>query len=312
VFLGTILTVMALRQVGLHYSRRVAADLWRFGVPLIATQGATFVLTFGDRYFLRAVTTLDAVGRYTLAYQFAFLLAVLAQAPFDMVWGPKRYEVATQPNRDVVYARMFVYLNVVLMTAAVGISLFVHAILQVMTPVAFWPAAHVVPVLLVAIVLQTWTASQDIGITITERTKWIAAANWVGAAVVLAAYAVLVPPFAAWGAAIATVIGYAVRYAAIYVASQRLWPVRYDWQPVRRLCVLAVVVVLIGTAVPYGPLALAIAARVALFAVYLLIVWRSSILADSDRRAVRQAIAQLFELLAGRLRLGSELPRGVS
>lgn len=312
VCLGSVLSVMAFRQVGLHYSRRVAGDLYRFGVPLMATQAATFILTFGDRYFLRATATLGVVGLYGLAYQFAFLLALLAQTPIDMVWDPKRHEVAKRLDRDTIYSRMFVYLNVVLMSAAVGISLFVHIILQVMTPVAFWPAAHVVPVLLVAIVLQAWTSSQDIGILVTERTKWIAIANWIGAGVVLAAYAVLVPRFAAWGAAIATVIGYAVRYAAIYTVSQRLWPVRYNWRPVLRLAALAIVTVLVGTTFPYGPLALAIGTRIALYILYVAIVWRSRILTDHDRRTVRQGVARLFEMLAGRLRLAGEFPRGAS
>ncbi len=274
VFLGTVLTTTALRQVGLRYSRPVAANLYRFGMPLMATQVATFILTFGDRYFLRAATTLDNVGRYNLSYQFAFLLALLAQTPFDMVWDPKRHEVAKRPDRDAIYSRMFVYLNVVLLTAAVGISLFVHTILQIMTPVPFWPAAYVVPLLLVAMVLQAWTSSQDIGILVSEQTRWIAIANWTGAVVVLAAYALLVPRFLAWGAAGATVIGYAVRYGAIYRTSQRLWRVQYNWRPVVQLGLMAVTTVVIGSTFPTGPLALSIASRAAIFAVYLWMVWR--------------------------------------
>jgi O-antigen/teichoic acid export membrane protein len=79
VCLGSILVFLTVRDVGVRYSPRVAADLYRFGLPLIATQVATYVLTYGDRYFLRRAKTLDAVGPYALAYSFAFLLPTLAQ-----------------------------------------------------------------------------------------------------------------------------------------------------------------------------------------------------------------------------------------
>jgi len=302
VCLGSVLVVMTLRDVGARYAPHVAADLYRFGLPLVATQVATFVLTFGDRYFLRKATTLDAVGRYTLAYQFAFLLAMLAQTPFEMVWDPKRHEVAKRADRHGIYARMFVYQNVVLLTAAVAIALFVRVTLQVLTRPAFWGAADVVPVLLAAIVLQSWSASQDIGIIISERTKWIAAANWAGAITVLAAYALLIPRLAAWGAAIATVIGYAVRYGGIYTKAQQLWPVRYNWIPVRRLVVLAVVAVVAGILLPAGPLAFAIMSRVCLFVLYLLLVWKLPILTTAERYAARALIAKLLDAGAGLLK----------
>jgi O-antigen/teichoic acid export membrane protein len=299
---GTTLTVMVLRRVGLHYSRTAARDLYRFGAPLVLTQVATFVLTFGDRYFLRAATTLDAVGRYTLSYQFAFLLATMAQFPFDMVWEPKKHEVSHRPDRNAIYGRVFVYQNVVLFSFAVALCLFVRNVLQVMTRESYWDASGVVPILVVAIILQAWSGWQDTGIQVTERTRWIAIANWAGAIVVIAAYAVLVPRYAAWGAAIATVIGYAVRYTGIYTAAQRLWPVRWQWTPVLRLVALAVTTVLLGLLVPAGPLALSIAGHFALLAAYLLLAWRLPILSQADRRRGRTALAGAFDSAAQLLR----------
>jgi O-antigen/teichoic acid export membrane protein len=292
---GGYLSYLVLRQVGWRFSRSVAADLYRYGSPLILTQVATFVLTFGDRYFLRAATDLSSVGRYTLAYQFAFLLATLGQTPFDLVWEPRRFEVAHRPDRDRIYARVFIYLNVVLFTGAVGLALFVHAVLHLMTKPAFYGAADVVPVLLVAIIFQSWAGSQDIGILVQERTRYVAIANWIAAGTILIAYAVLVPRYAGWGAAIATVIGYAVRYRCTYVFSQRLWPVRYQWAPVLRVAGLAVGTVLIGYLIPAGPLAYSLLLRAALFGVYGFLVWTLPILSPEDKRSARQLLAALME-----------------
>jgi O-antigen/teichoic acid export membrane protein len=298
VLVGGYLTVTALREVGFRFSRRVSADLYRYGSPLILTQVATFVLTFGDRYFLRAATDLASVGRYTLAYQFAFLLATLGQTPFDLVWEPRRFEVARRPDRDQIYARVFIYLSVVMFTGAVGLSLFVHAVLHLMTKPPFYGAADVVPVLLVAIIFQAWTQAQEIGILVRERTRYVALANWIAAALTIVAYAVLVPRYAGWGAAIATVIGYAIRYACTYTFSQRLWPVRYRWAPVRWVGAVAIATVLVGYLIPAGPLAVALTLRTALFVLYLWLIWRLPILSADDKRSARRAVALQMERAA--------------
>jgi O-antigen/teichoic acid export membrane protein len=302
---GTVLVTMALGNVGARYVRSVAGDLYRFGFPLMLTQLATFILTYGDRPFLRIARNLDYVGNYTLAYQFAFLLPFLVQTPLEMVIDPKRYEVSGRQDRDGIYSRLFLYQNLLLITGAVGISLFVRVGLQLLTPAPFWAAANVVPVLLIAMVLQAWTAAQDIGIGISERTKWTAIANWSGAAVVFVAYALLIPLFGSWGAAIATAIGYAVRYAGVYIKSQQLWNVRYDWPPVRRLVALGIVVVVAGALLPSGPLALAITIRACLFVLYGLLVWKLPILTDDERQALRRLAAGVLDNAAGALKRGS-------
>src|SRR3989442_916971 len=59
---GAFLACYLVRDVGLRFSKGAARDLLRFGVPFIGTQVATFILTFGDRYFLRSVSDTTAVG----------------------------------------------------------------------------------------------------------------------------------------------------------------------------------------------------------------------------------------------------------
>lgn len=302
IVIGGIMTAMVFREVGFGYDKKVAKDLYRYGIPLIVTQFATFILTYGDRPFLRVVTNLTSVGLYTMAYSFAFLLAYLAQTPFDLVWEPKKFEIAKRADRDSIYARVFVYQNVILMTAAVGMSLFVHGVLRIMATPPFYGAANFVPILLIAIVFQAWTASQDVGIGVTEKTKYIAIANWISAGVVLVAYAVLIPRYAGWGAAIATAIAYAVRYGCTYAFSQRLWPIRYHWAPVLRLAALSVVTVVVSVLVPAHSLAAALGARVAEFAAFLALLWWLPILTASDKRALLALPATISTSVRARLR----------
>jgi O-antigen/teichoic acid export membrane protein len=290
VLTGSGLTVYLVRDIGLRFSGPAARQLLRFGLPFVVTQVATFILTFGDRFFLKRVSDASTVGLYALAYQFGFLLAMLSEVPFSMVWEPARFEIAKRPDRDELYARGFVYFNVILLTIAVCIALFVGDLLAVMAAPAFHSARDLVPIILIAYILQSWTLMHDIGIQVRERTEFITLATWAGAIVALVGYALLIPRFLGLGAAIATVISFAVRECAVYRVSQRLWPVQYRWGPVLRATLLAGMAGVIGVLLPRPNLWASLLMRLLVLAAYVGGLWYVGVLSADDRRAVKRFI----------------------
>ncbi|HEU5219819.1 MAG TPA: oligosaccharide flippase family protein, partial [Gemmatimonadales bacterium] len=88
--IGVTGVVFYLRIVGLRFDRAVGKQLGRFGRPYQLSGAASFILTFGDRFFLQALAGAAVVGLYGLAYQFGFLLTQLGVAPFMRAWGPIR------------------------------------------------------------------------------------------------------------------------------------------------------------------------------------------------------------------------------
>lgn len=284
---GAFLARWLLGQVGLVPSRRWTRDLLRYGLPLMATQVATFTATFADRYFLQASADEAVVGLYSLAYQFGFLLVMVGFTPMDMVWGPKRFEVARGENRDQVFARGFVIMNVLLLSTAVGIVLYVEDVLRIMAAPAFHTAYRVVPVILVAYVLQCWASVQDIGILVRERTRYITLANFVSAGVALVGYALLIPPFLEWGAAIATVLAFLTRYVLTYIFSQRFWPVRYRWKPIWVLVGWAGVISVVTLYLPPTGVVTSMMVSTGLLAIYATGLWVLPIMQEEEREALR-------------------------
>jgi O-antigen/teichoic acid export membrane protein len=308
VAVGGTTMVICMLPVGLRYSRAIVVELYRFGFPLIVMQAATFILTFGDRYFLRPATSLTTVGLYAMAYNFAFAFGVLTQTPFNLVWEPKRFEAAERPDRDAIYARVFVYFNVAALAGALAIAVFVRDFLHIIATPPFYGAADVVPVLLISIILGGWASQHEVGILVAERTGFLAAANWLAAGMTLVAYAVLIPRYGSWGAAIATVIGYMVRELATYKFSQHVLPVRYTWAPVWKLVGITLATYGLSRLIPSGPMVYMLPARVALYVVYLFVVWRSSVLSDADRTAAREMAGDLIDRAATVLGMRSLAP----
>lgn len=283
---GLILAAYVIREVGLRFSRAATRDLLRYGIPLIGTSLATFTLTFADRFFLQAAGTTADVGIYSLAYQFGFLLAAIGYLPFEAVWDPARFEIAKRDDRDAILARGFVYMNVCLLTMAVALCLLVSDLLRVMAAPAFHGAAALVPPILAAYVLQGWSQMQDTGILVRERTEILTLANWIAAAIALVGYWLLIPRYLGFGAAFATLGAFAVRYLIIFRASQHLWPVRYNWDPVVRILLLAVGTVSLGFFLPLTTLWASVSLRLVLFTVFLGGLWAFGVFTEQERAVI--------------------------
>jgi O-antigen/teichoic acid export membrane protein len=289
VLVGSVVTIMLIRDVGLSVSREAARDLLRFGVPFVATQVGSFICTYGDRFFLARAASLDTVGIYGLAYQFGFLLHYIGLAPFQGGWDPIRFEIAKREDRNELYARGFVYFNLVYITIAVGMALYVHDFIRLMSAPSFRSAADMVPIILLAYIVHGWTEQTQLGLMVTEKTERITWANWGGAVVALVAYALLIPPFGGMGAAVATLIAFGARLWMVYVMSQQLWPVHYRWAPIVKQLALAIVIVIIAVLLPPYELEVSLMARTILLAVYGAGVW-FVILTDADRQFVHRML----------------------
>jgi len=310
--IGTTLVALVLRKVGVSWSGGTARSLVRYGVPLIWTQFATFLATFGDRYFLQHVSDVTSVGLYTLAYQFGFILGTVGYTPMELVWVPARFAAAKRPDKDEILSRAFVYINVWLLSAAVGLTLFIGDVLHVMTTPAFYPAAKFVPIILAAYVLQGWATFLDLGIHMRERTEYITLANWLSAGTALLGYALLIPRFFGLGAAIATGAAFFVRFATTYWFSQRLWPVKYRWTPVLRQIAIGLAVCLPALMLPSpANSAISIALHALLFGVYLLGVWRLGVLSVDERRQAIQFLRRIIDNVRPR-RTEAAVPTSVS
>jgi len=245
---GAALSAYTLHQTGLRFDRTAMRSLRRFGVPYQIATAGTFILTFGDRFFLEAWHGLAAVGIYGLAYQFGFLLASLGPQPYFRAWSPQRLALSTEPRavRDADYARSFLRLNLAQILLAAAIALGIRPILTVMSAPEFHGAAALVPPILLAFVFQTWTDAVSLGIEVSERTRYATFATWLSVLAILVLYPLLIPSYGGMGAALATVIASALRFACTDYWSQKLWPVSWQWAPNLRLTAYAIACVVVS------------------------------------------------------------------
>ncbi len=293
-----------IRKVGIRFAPWAVRDLLRFGIPMVGVQMGTWVATFADRYFILKAGGEAEVGLYDLSYKFGFILAGLTVGPFNQVWGPKRFEIVKREDRAEVLSRGFLYMNLALLTGFVGISLFVNEVVVIMTTPEFYSASTIVPIILAAFVLQSWTGTLNLGIHIRERNEYLTLATWVAASIALIGYWLVVPRLLGFGAALVTVTYQAMWFAMVYFISQRLYHISYHWTPVLKLVGVAIVTVLIGLAAQLFWAPIEFLVQVCLFAAYLFVVWKSSILTKEEKAAGLQFGIKIVNWVKSRFQMG--------
>ncbi|HEX8904454.1 MAG TPA: oligosaccharide flippase family protein, partial [Longimicrobiaceae bacterium] len=227
--LGIGLAAYTFRSVGFSFSLPRFRQLTAFGAPLVVVSLGSFVLTFSDRYFLNWFADTGSVGVYALAYRFTFMLSTLTVVPFSQIWEPRRFEVAKRPDAGDVYRRMFVYYSMALVGGATLMTAVIRDVLAIMVAPEFLGAYRVVPLILIATVLQQWAAYACVGLYLRSRTNLLAWASVIAVVVTLLLNALLIPRWGIMGAAWATVGAYVVRFVFTYAFSQAHYPIRYPW-----------------------------------------------------------------------------------
>jgi len=224
---ATTLAVITFREVNLHFSPAKLKALAIFGWPLVLTSMSAFALNFSDRFFLQHFTTVSNVGIYALGYKFAFMLSFLIVQPFDNIWSARMYQIAEKENSGLLFSRIFRYYSLLLVTAALGISLIIKEVISVVSAPAFHAAYKVVPVVLLAYVFQGTYRYVVSGIYIEKKTMFIGVISCVALVANLLLNYFMVPRYHEMGAAGATALSFFFMAGLAYAASQRVRPIPY-------------------------------------------------------------------------------------
>ena len=294
VLVGATSMIWMLRRVGVRASRGAVRDLRRFGVPYQLATAATFTLQFGDRFFLDAYRGLGVVGLYAFAYQFGFLIDQLGAQPFMRAWQPRRFAQAhsARVSRESSDNSALNALTLCVVSLGLAETLFARPALRLIANPEYYPAAKLIPVIVAAFVFQAWGGVVQFGIDAAEKTRYAMYVVWASAALVVALYAVLIPPFGAYGAGIATLLSFAARTALLNHYANKVWPLRYDWVRQFRVLGLGTAVTAIAWLVPATGFAAEVSVAAGLYALYMGYVWGVE-LPDSLRNELKSRASRL-------------------
>lgn len=223
------------RSVSMKFSWRHLRIMLAYGLPFIPVAAATWVVQLADRFFLLAYRSPAEVGVYSLGVKYANLL-MLAVTAFGIAWSPFFLELYSR-NRDEerrVRARALYFVTLLLTWAALAVVASSRAFFAIVTGDDFVEAYTVVGLLAASIVAIGMNVVLISGITITRKTHFFIRYTGYAAVVNIVLNVLLIPPLGIVGAALATLLTYAVLSGFYGWRVQRLDPVRFDWNRIAR------------------------------------------------------------------------------
>ena len=266
--MGFALMVYSFSITGMRITRMACKMIFSFSFPMKLAALGAFYLTFGDRYFLRIYTDLTQVGIYSMGYKFGFVFTLIAWDSFENMWNAEKYAVHNKPDAKRIYQTVFLYMSSILISVGLLISLFIKDLLILISDPAFQSAYKIVPIIILAYIIQSWGRYCDLGILLEQKTSHIAYAHMIAVVVITVAYFTLIPEFGIYGAAWATVIGFTARFYWVNRKGKQYYDMELPWAKIGALGTIASVILITSYFIP-EQLALSLLLRFALLLIFL-------------------------------------------
>jgi O-antigen/teichoic acid export membrane protein len=235
-FTGTLVVYFALliyrrEQLGLEINRPLLRKMQHFGLPLVPSALALWVINFIDRQFVIWFKGLDEAGVYSAAVRIASVITFVLIA-FRTAWPAFAYSIEDDREAKRTYAFVLTYLLALASWLALGLGALAPWLVKLLTAPQYHRASEAVALLAFAGAIYAGYTVLAIGSGRARRTQL----NWVvtgfGAAANVALNFWLIPAYGMVGAAISTLAAYLALFVGMALYAQRVYPVPYQWRRV--------------------------------------------------------------------------------
>jgi O-antigen/teichoic acid export membrane protein len=240
-------------QLGLEFDRPLLRQMQRFGLPLVPSGVALWVIDLSDRLFLVHLKGLTENGIYAAGVRVSTALLLLLIA-IRTAWPAFAYSIRDDGEAKRTYAFVLTYVLFVTCWLALALSLLAPWLMRLLTQPRYYSGSRVVPLLVFGGAAFIAFNVMSIGVGRARRTQFNWTVTGVAALVNIGLNFALIPPYGMMGAAISTLVSYAVMFVGMTVRAQQVFPVPYQWRRVALVVGAAVGLTVLGKAL-HVPLA---------------------------------------------------------
>ena len=235
-FTGTLVVYVVLlayrnEQLGLEFDRRLFRRMQHFGMPLVPSALALWVINFVDREFVVWYWGKKEVGVYSAAVKIAGVITFVMIA-FRTAWPAFAYSIEDDREARRTYAFVLTYLLVFASWVALALGALAPWWTALLTAPDYQRAAKGIALLAFAGAVYAGYTVLAIGSGRARKTQLNWVVTGVGAAANVGLNFWLIPRWGMVGAAISTLASYVVLFVGMTLYAQHVYPVPYQWRRV--------------------------------------------------------------------------------
>ena len=226
-FMGLVVTLWLVRDTLVPaFELRAAWRLLRFGMPLLPTGLAYWIIAYSDRFLVIQMLGIAEAGVYSLANRVSMGIQLPLYA-FEAAWWPFAYSRVREPHHRELFARILATFWYGMLGLLVLLGLFSREILLILSTSAFVSAYPYVGILALALVVHGAYGIISIGVQLGQKTVHMAWTSGLAAIVNIGLNLLLIPWIGILGAAIATLVAYSLATVLLFMVAQRAYPIPY-------------------------------------------------------------------------------------
>lgn len=282
-FLLALLVVQS-RRIFARPDPALLKRMLRFGFPTMPAELSLYSLNFIDRLMLVRLASLADAGLYSLSVKFAQGVTVLVKG-FQLAWPPLAYSIREDDEAARTYAAVVTWFVAGCSLVVSALWLFAPWIVRLLAAPRFFASYEAVGLVSLGMMLFALYLVLVVVLGRTGRTEFSFPATIAGTAANVGLNLFLIPRFGIVGAGVALVCSYAITLVIMFVVTQRLFPVPYEWVRLLQVLILAGGAVAVGVALTPIEGIGSFAIRLALLAAYPLALLGTGFLHDHERLA---------------------------
>ena len=205
-----------------------------FSLPIIPTLLSAWILDLSDRIFIERYFTLQDVGIYSLGYQIALVVTVIAGG-IHTAYFPFFFKLANSDNQEnskkTLYHTNTIYILIVLLTVFL-ISFFSKEIVTIMIAHEYLEAYKIIPLIAIGYLFCQTQGILNLYIQQEKKTKALMYIVLGAAGINVLLNFLLVPKYGAYGAAYATIMSFAILAFIEYQYSKKCYFIPWAWNEI--------------------------------------------------------------------------------
>ena len=235
-------------------SPRVTRAMLRYSLPLIPASLFWWITNVSDRFMVSSMVSQEVNGLYSVSYKVPTLIDLLATI-FMEAWQMSAISEKDSPARSKFFSRVFNAFTSLLFCAAAFLILTCRMFTRVLVADSYQASWVYIPVLVIATVFSCFSSFLNTVYMVERKSVMSLLTVMCGAICNIILNAILIPKYAAQGAAIATMVSYALVFTLRMITTRQMIALRVN--PVRlglNLVLVGVACVLMVTQVPHAVL----------------------------------------------------------
>lgn len=225
VALGCVLELIWKKRLAIkHFSMKFFREALGFGIPLMPMESSRWILAYMDRYIISIIMGASAVGFYSVGYNMTLYFSTLLAAPLNLAITPLYLDIWEKHGAEKTKEFLNSIIDYFLMLAIPLICAFSFMgrdLIELLASAKYQEAYVVLPYLVVPIVLNSSYSVFGAGLLIHKKTKLVMYYTVLASIINVVLNFLFIPKFGLVGAAVATLIAYAVLMGMTIISASK-------------------------------------------------------------------------------------------